>query len=441
MKTCTKDKDFIRKVKENIINNSLLEKGDTVICGLSGGADSVCLLVILNKLKDELGIDLKAAHLNHGIRGEEADRDEAFSKSLCRELGVEIFTEHKDIPGISGGKNTELVAREERYKFFGDLSDKFSGGKIAVAHNKNDVAETMVMRLIRGSSVFGLKGIPVKNNKIIRPLLSVTREEIEAFLESENISFVTDSSNLTDDYTRNKIRHKILPEMKNINEGYLTAIGNTAAKLSEVSDFIKEEAYKSYGEISGVIDTDKLNGLHKVIKEYILAESAYSAGIEELSKQNISDILDLAENSSGKKVNLPGEHDAVKVYSLIKFVKKIKSESYYKELKIGENYIEEAGYTILIEKSKKGIDLEKIKMPLVARPRVSGDYIEIKGTNGRKKIKSLYVDEKLPLDKRAVYPVIVSGNKIVFALGRCGKEFISDENTKEAYTITIREGV
>ncbi len=440
MKTCTKDNELIRKVKENILKNNLLEKGDTVICALSGGADSVCLLHVLESLKDEIGFSLKAAHLNHGIRGEEAKRDEKFSEKLCKTLGVKCFIRHRDIPALSGGKNMELFGREERYKFFSELSAEYKSGKIAVAHNKNDVAETLVMRLIRGSSVFGLKGIPVKNKNIIRPLLSVSRSEIEAYLEENGIPFVTDSTNLSDDYTRNRIRHNILPEMALINEGYLNSVVNTANRMEKTADFISASAKENYGEITGTLDIEKVSKLHEVLKDYIITESAYKAGVKELSEKNITEISELFDSASGKKADLPGGFYAVKIYSSVKFLKKEATTDYSVELNVGKTYIEEAGYTILIEESEKGIDKEKISFPLYARPRKSGDFIEISGTNGKKKIKNLFIDEKLPLDKRNLYPLICSGEDIVFALGRCGKKYITDEKSKCAYTIKIIEG-
>ncbi len=440
MKTCTKDKNLVLRVKENILENKLIDSGDTVIAALSGGADSVCLLYALNALKDELNFTLKAAHLNHGIRGNEAKRDEDFARNLCEKLEIEIFLGFKDIPALSGGKNTEMVARNERYKFFSELTEKENGAKIAVAHNKNDAAETMVMRLIRGTSVFGFCGIPVKNKNIIRPLLSLSREEIEKFLAYEDISFVTDSTNLSDEYTRNKIRHKILPAMKEINEGYLSNFSATASRMAIAADFIRKEAGEKYGEIKGVIDIERILPLHEALVEYIIAESAYESGVTELSAKNISDIKKLFTSESGKKADISGGYEALKVYSEIKFIKKEGIKDYYKELKIGKNYIEEADYTIIIEKSKKGIDAKKITLPLVARPRKSGDFIELKGVSGRKKIKSLFIDDKLSVDKRERYPLIVSGDNVIFALGRCNEKFISDENTKEAYNIKIAEG-
>ncbi len=439
MKTCTKDKSLLSKVKENLIKDNLLQKGDTVIIALSGGADSVCLLTVLYALSFEMGFFIKAAHLNHGIRGEEAKRDEDFVKDLCDTLGVPIYLRYRDIPALSKGRSEEETGRCERYAFFNELSRENNGAKIAVAHNKNDVAETLVMRLIRGTSVFGLTGIPKVNGNVIRPLLDISRDEIEKYLKENNIPFVTDSTNSDDEYTRNKIRHKILPEMAKVNESYLSGINKTVQRLYVAADFIKTEAKKSYGDITSVIDIKNLSGLHEALLFYIVSESAYSIGIKEMSEKNIKDVLSLMNLSSGKKVDIPGGFEAVRMYDKIKFIPKKEKEDYYIKLEKGKNYIKEAGYTVTLEKSKRGIDLAKTGS-IFARPKKEGDIIEISGTDGKKKIKKLYIDEKLPLDKRDKYPLIVSSDKVVFALGRCGKEFISDENSKEVYTIIIEEG-
>lgn len=437
MKTCTKDKTLLSRVKENLIKDKLIEKGDVVLVALSGGADSVCLLTVLYALSFEMGFTLKAAHLNHGIRGDEAERDEKFAENLCETLGVPIYISHKDIPALSKGRSEEEVGREERYKFFFRLSEENNGAKIAVAHNKNDVAETMVMRLVRGTSVFGLSGIPKKNGLIIRPLLNIERSEIEKYLKDNNVPFVTDGTNLKDEYLRNRIRHKVLPEMEKINENYLSSIHKTAGRIALAADFIKEEAMRCYGEITEVIKIKKLQNLHEALMFFIISESAYKAGVKEISEKHIRDILSLEKSSSGKRVDIPGGFEAVRMYDEIKIMEKKEKADYYIKLKIGKNYIDEAGYTVTLRKSKKGIDLNKAGGLLFARPKKEGDAIEIKGTDGRKKIKNLYIDEKLPLDKRDKYPLIVSGDKVVFALGRCHKDFISDENSKEVYTIKV----
>lgn len=439
MKVCTKD-SFIEKIKNTVTENRLIEKGDTVICALSGGADSVCLLYCLKALSETIGFSLCAAHLNHMIRGDEALRDEEFSKRLCEKEGIEFHLRRCDIPALSAGENTEEVGRRERYRFFNDLAGERKRSKIAVAHNLNDLAETMVMRLARGSSVFGLSGIKIKNDNIIRPLLYTKRSEIEEFLSLYGIEYITDSTNLSDNYTRNKIRHLILPQMTKINNDFLDSAKRTAQKCKTAADFIAQSVKKDYGGVKDRIELNRFSLMHRAEKEYVAAESAYKAGVKEISDKQISDVISLENLSSGKEVQLPGGFKAVRIYDEIAFSKRGDKINYNYELKMGNNYIEEADYTVTVTESEKGIDLDKVTLPLYARPKTEGDRISPVGMDGEKKVKRIYTDSKLPCDKRERYPVITDKEKVIFALGRCDKSAASDSKTKRAVTIKITEG-
>lgn len=417
---------------------NLIEPGDEVISALSGGADSVALLFVLYSLSEKIGFTLRAAHLNHMIRGAEAERDEEFAVKTAEKLGIECVVKRCDIPRLSVGRNMEETAREERYRFFSELSEE--RGKIAVAHNLNDLAETVIMRIARGTSVSGLSGIRVKNNNIIRPLLFTPRSEIEAFLSENKISYVTDSTNLSDDYTRNKIRHAILPQFISLNGNFLSSVKRTAKKAKDAADFIAVSAKEAYGDISGSIDIEKARHLHNALKEYIISKSAYAAGMKEISDKNISDIKKLFDLPSGKKIQLSGMYEALRIYDKIKISKREENKNYNYELKIGNNYIVEAGYTVTVERSKKGIDLAKVTLPLYARPKKEGDSFYPAGMGGEKKLKMLFSDLKFPVDKRGKYPIITDSEKIVFALGRADERAVSGETTENAITIKITEG-
>ena len=223
---------FLKQVKDNIDRFSMLEEDENVLVGLSGGADSVALLLSLYKL----GYKVKACHLNHCLRGDEADRDEYFCKNLCDKLNIELVIKRENIAEYakSSKQSIETAAREIRYKFFDDVSN---GCKIATAHTASDTIETMIFHLARGTGLTGLCSIPPVRGKIIRPLISLTRAEIEDFLQNINQDFVTDSTNLTDDYTRNKIRSQIIPVLKNINPQAEKAAVNLAFRLREEEDF------------------------------------------------------------------------------------------------------------------------------------------------------------------------------------------------------------
>ncbi|MBQ0136033.1 MAG: tRNA lysidine(34) synthetase TilS [Oscillospiraceae bacterium] len=238
--------NVFEKARSLVERYVMLKDGDRVVVGLSGGADSTALLLTLFDLKDEYNLEIIAAHLNHGIRGAEADRDEAFCKDLCERLGVRLETLHMDIPTLAKerGVSDEVAGRDARYDFFTGLAGE--GGKIATAHNAQDTVETMLLNLCRGTGLKGLTGIPpvrtLGDNLVIRPLLDVSREEIEAFLKERNQDFVTDSTNLGNEYTRNRIRHNVIPELVSVNENAVGNITRCLSTLKEDSEFLESLA-------------------------------------------------------------------------------------------------------------------------------------------------------------------------------------------------------
>ena len=212
--------DILQKVKISIEKKDLLKNGDSVLVALSGGADSVFLLNIMLLLKDEFNLSIYAAHINHMLRGKEADYDEEFCRTLCKKNDIKLFTHRADVALIAKETSVseEVAGRNVRYTFFNEILEKENIQKIATAHNFDDNIETVFMRFIRGTGISGLCGIPYKNNNIIRPILDIKRSEIEDFLSECNADYVTDKTNFEQIYTRNKIRLGIIPEIeKNIN--------------------------------------------------------------------------------------------------------------------------------------------------------------------------------------------------------------------------------
>ena len=211
---------FRQKVLAFMRKNHMTDRGDGVLAAVSGGADSVCLLLLLCELAAELGIHVSAFHMNHGIRGAEADRDERFVEKLCGRMGVPLTVVHEKVGSYAAdhGLSTEEAGRILRYRHLKETAEKYGCAKIAVAHHEDDDAETVLLNLFRGSGLPGLSGIRPVREEIIRPLLCVSRKEIEEYLTSREHSWCEDSTNKENDYTRNKIRHKILPLMVEINE-------------------------------------------------------------------------------------------------------------------------------------------------------------------------------------------------------------------------------
>ena len=221
----------------------LLEDGGTVLVALSGGADSTALLHFLYSVKEKYNLTILAAHLNHGIRGEEADRDERFCKILCEKYNIPFYSKTLDIPALSKqrGVSEELCGRDERYAFLGTLAEAHNA-RIATAHNADDNAETLIFNLARGSSLRGAAGIPPKRGRIIRPLIEVTRAQIEEYCAENGLDFVTDSTNLGDEYTRNKIRHHVIPVLRELNPSFEAAVTRFTDTAAEVSDYLDIQA-------------------------------------------------------------------------------------------------------------------------------------------------------------------------------------------------------
>lgn len=232
--------DFLEKVLSAVSEHKMADQGDAVVAALSGGADSVSLVFALKQLSPELGITLSACHLNHQIRGEESDRDMRFCEDLCRRLEIPLIVREADVPSMQRKhESLEECARRVRYDFFAEVSQ---GKRLATAHNANDCAETVLLNLMRGTGLKGLCGIPPVRGNIIRPLISCTRAEVEDYCRSNGLTWVTDRTNLSADYTRNRVRQVILPEMLKINGSLYSTLGRMEKNLREDSVFLEEMA-------------------------------------------------------------------------------------------------------------------------------------------------------------------------------------------------------
>ncbi len=220
----------------------MLKNGDSVVIALSGGADSVTLLDIINSVKKKYNIKIYAAHLNHNIRGAEAERDERFCVNLCKNYNIRLFVKSVDIKSIASEQkiSEELCGRNERYSFFEQLSEELNA-KIATAHTASDNAETLLFNLARGASVKGLAAIPPVRGNIIRPLIELTRSQIEVYCKDNGLKYVTDSTNLTDVYTRNRIRHNVIPELRRVNAGLEHSVLRLSEGAREISDYLDRQ--------------------------------------------------------------------------------------------------------------------------------------------------------------------------------------------------------
>ena len=394
------------------------ENRRNITVALSGGADSMALLTVLNSLKGELGITLSAAHLNHLIRGDEADRDEAFVKEQCEKLGVELFCERVDVPKIAREQHQslEMAARNVRYEFLERVATDF----IATAHTASDNLETVIYNLARGASLEGLCGIPQKRGRIIRPILECTRKEVEMYCEEHGVPFVTDSTNLADEYTRNKIRHNIVPILKEINPSVEGVLIRNCKLLREDAKFLNATAEKYVFSNTDKGDNSlllyELSGLPDAVKKRIITRYIHSLRDDiHLENVHIEAVLEAIKN--GGKVNLPSNLFAT-VHNNRLYLEKeaLSTESVQFNVTFTEDNVEnfENINNLLLNNA---IDCDKIVGKLVLRTRLSGDSIRLRNRGCTKTLTRLMSENKVPVALREKIPVISDDNGVIWVYG------------------------
>lgn len=280
---------MITRVRKYIRDHQMLKAEDMVVAGISGGADSIAMLHILKNLQKEIGFSMEVVHVHHGIRGQEADRDEQFVEKICRDWGIPFRSRHYPVPELSGKwklgeEETGRIVRKQAFQeekkrlgFSGEQSEKNGQFRIALAHNRNDLAETMLHHLARGTGIRGLSGIQAVNGEIIRPVLCLERKEIVNYLKERGISYITDSSNLSDDYTRNRIRNHILPAMEQkINAKAVEHMAETARVLAEADSYLQKkgrELLASCRKENGYLLDEKFFAQDPILQEYAVMEA------------------------------------------------------------------------------------------------------------------------------------------------------------------------
>ena len=436
------------RVLNTIKKHNLINKGDRVLIALSGGSDSVSLLHILNELKAVIGFEIYTCHLNHSIR-EEADDDCKFVKELSESLGIECFTKKSDIKGIAKKEkiSEELAGRNERYNFFDEISKKYNINLIATAHNKNDVAETILMHIIRGSGIDGMSGIAYKRGNIIRPLLDIEKSDIEKYCEDNNYKYVIDKTNNQNIYTRNKIRLELIPEIcEEYNPSFIDTLVKNAEIIRSESEYMKCEAEKLYNKVrkGGKIDVDKLKVLHiAMIRRIVLMMyNDYTKSDKNMQSVHVESIVRLVmSGKSGTFVNVDNNIKCVSESGWIYFVSNdCKKKDYQYKLELdNEIFIKEIGKIVLLQEwNGTG---EKFFFNscenIFVRNRRNGDVFYPVGMSGKKKLSDYFTDKKIPLSERNIIPIITCDEEIVWITGmRKDRRFINGE---KAYTILIKE--
>ena len=439
---------LLEKVRKTICSANLLENGDKVICAVSGGADSVCLLHALLRLKEEYNLTIYAAHVNHMIRGEEADGDSAFVKSICKAADVECFYREYDIPRLSKElkMGEEECGRVKRYEFFEEIAKEFGGAKIATAHNLNDNAETILFRLARGVSAEGMCGIKGKRGSIIRPLLEVTRAEIEEYLKNYSIQWRNDSTNSDTYYARNRIRKNVLPELCKMFEGAERKIVNTAKLISEDNEFLSKLADEllCQGFQEDKIDADVFLKAELPILRRAVGKVLKKWNVKEITYEKIERFTEFLKMNSGAQFGIDETYFAKKSYNVVYLTKKDNAKGFC--YTAGKNcLIENEHWTVEIkttaEREKKDnnniaiFDADLVLGEIFVRSRKSGDRILQKGLNGTKKISDIFSDEKMPSDMRDTVPIIEANGEILFVCGLRQSEIFAPSEKTEKFLV------
>lgn len=459
------------RVIKNVYKHKLIRENDNIILGLSGGPDSMVLLHILLYVRERISFNLVIAHVNHGVRGEEALKDEKFTEKVAKELGLDFFSTKADMVGLAKEKNIseEEAGREIRYGFFRELIKELGHGKIAVAHNRNDQAETLLMRIMRGTGIDGLAGMSFKSDDIIRPILDINRWEIEKYVEENSIETVVDKTNLETIYSRNKVRLELIPYIKeNFNPNIIDTLFRLSENAKLDSYFLEDFSSKVYKSISKEKSTSVVikSGLFmkedKAVKNRIIRKAIYNLintlqGIEEVHISSVVDLFNKGE--TGKRIDLPNNLLAKVSYNNLIIEKNINEDMAgvceNKEetiLKIGQNYLE--GYNLEINlkimdrkdinfknvsSNVKFFDYDIMNEEIWIRTRNPGDRFAPIGMKGRKKIKDYFIDEKIPRDLRDEIPLLMCGENIIWVIGyRMSEAYKVKKETRDVLRVEYK---
>lgn len=458
-----------KRVEMFVREKGLFGVGEKILVGLSGGADSVCLLHLLVSMREEWGLEIRAVHVNHQLRGEEAKRDEEFAVRLCEEFGVCCVCRRAEVAEFSrrNGSSLEEAGRILRYRIFeeeakaweGETEGKERRVRVAVAHHGDDNVETVLFHLFRGSGLKGLGGIPAVRGRLIRPLLVVSRREILEYLKEQGVGFCEDSTNGMTDYTRNRIRHNVLPLIEEeINCRAARHVLQAAERVSQADAYLEGEAKRWLGEYGRRekgeervwrvgVDAGVLCGEAQIIQTYVIREmmGEMAGAKKDLTSVHVEDVRRLLGKQAGKRVDLPYGLTARRTYDGLWIERggeggrenqegisapemEMRVFSYEKGMEIPQNQ-----YT-------KWFDYDTIKGTLSVRTRQTGDFFYLPG-GGRKTIKAYMVDEKIPVQERAGLWLVADGNHILWIIGRRISEGCKvTEKTKRILQVHISKG-
>ena len=457
-KTYRNERQLINKMHQTIEQNNMLSYGDRVIVGVSGGADSVALLRALHAVRDAYNLDLIVCHINHKIRPGAAERDQRFVEELCRDLGVEFHIKEAYVEALSREWNMsdEEAGRKVRYDFFNEIAGP--NGKIATAHNKNDNAETVMMRFMRGTGLHGLTGIPYCRGNIIRPILDVSRDEIEEYLQEIGQAHITDETNLQPIYTRNKIRLNLIPSIQeNYNPNFIDTLTNNVTNYREEDAFMTECATKVVRDCFEIenekiwVNKEKLKNEHAAIAKRAIKIAFTKVFNVDLSSQSVSNIIGLLGKSNGTKMTIVDEIIASVQHSGI-----VIQDGVGDKMMVEFNLRTDVDREVVLHTNNMEIRYDVVEAQNVVnnhrtfycpahlcqggftlRTRRDGDVIAI-APGIRKKLKKFFIDEKIDAAERDEYWLLVNeNNEVVWIPGLFGSRLREEDRSGEFVKFVI----
>lgn len=453
---------LINKIRKTISSHSMLSYGETVLVGLSGGPDSVCLIHLLSELRRDMSLSIYAAYIDHGLRPSETIEEIDFCKGLCEGISIPLKVRSINVEeyAVKSGLSKQEAARHLRYEALEEIAAEVKASKIALGHNADDQVETFFINIIRGTGPAGLSGIPPVRKNIIRPLIETSRLEIEEFLEEGRTEYVIDSSNLKRDYLRNWVRLTLIPELKKVNPSLtdtLTRMMNILREEEGYFDILVTKALirmitrkrKDYIELF----ISPMETIEKVLLRRILRRAiAEIRGLRRIGFIHIEGILDLIKKGkAGDMLYLPDHVRVIKSYSTLIIAREppIRINRYPLPVP-GEVFIKETGIMIMarildrVEDLGDGryiltLDADRTGKDLYVRARQKGDFFYPLGLGKRKKLQDFFVDEKVPRDERDSIPLVLSKNDIIWVMGFRGDErFKVTKHTKRFLRLEMK---
>lgn len=415
---------MLNKLLKQLRRYDMIAPGDHVICAVSGGADSVALLFGMYLLREKLGITLSATHFNHHLRGEESDRDEQFVRDFCNRYDIPLEVGSAQV--VTGKKGLEAAARDARYAFFATLS-----GKIATAHTADDNAETVLMHLVRGTGLRGLGGISPVNGNVIRPMLTVTRQEVLAFSQEYSLPFVQDSSNETDAFLRNRLRHHVMPLLKAENPRLAENLSAMAMELRQDA-----EALESDSALPPVME---LCNMSPALRSRQISRFLKENGVLEPERSHIQAVEGLVfSEKPSAKVNLPGGVTVGRNYDRLVVLQDIPAPEAVILMPGDRLQLPQWGLSVSCQEAKEILNTKDVftvnaVAPVVLRPRQTGDSMRL--NVGTSTLKKLFIDRKIPAYQRPHIPVLADEQGV---LGVWGIGANVDRLAKELPAVQIR---